>query len=118
MNVLSSFGQISMTNLGKCMPDVETPTLPLNEGDILHHAKLVSKVYKLLPRQRFGENVHNFIICGYVLELYCSLLYHVSDEVIFDLNVRRPVMKYRIVQKLDTTLIITMYQGRLYLLIK
>jgi hypothetical protein len=29
---------------------VQTSTLPLNEGDILHHAKLVSEVYKLHPR--------------------------------------------------------------------
>ena len=29
---------------------VQTSTLPLNEGDILHHAKLVSEVYKLCPR--------------------------------------------------------------------
>jgi len=69
------------------MPDAEISTLPLSEGDILHHAKLVSEVYKLRPRQRLGENVRNLLICGYALELYCSLLYHVSDEVIFDLNV-------------------------------
>jgi hypothetical protein len=79
------------------MPNVDTSTLSLSEGDILHHAKLVSDVYKLLPRQRLGENVHNLLIYGYVLELYCSLLYHVSDEVISNLNVLRPVMKYWIV---------------------
>jgi hypothetical protein len=72
----------------------ETLTLPLIEGDILHHANLVSKVYKLFLRERLGENVHNFLIYGYVLEIYCSLMYHVSDEVIFDLNVLRLVMKY------------------------
>jgi hypothetical protein len=66
---------------------LKTSTLPLSKGDILHHTKLVSKVYKLFPKQRLGENAHNLLICGYVLELYCSLLYHVLDEVIFDLNV-------------------------------
>ena len=87
----------------------ETSTLPLSEGDILHHTKLVSKVYKLRPRQRLGENLHNLLICGFVLELYCSLMYHVSNEMMFDLNVLQPVMKYWIFLKLDTTFIITMY---------
>jgi hypothetical protein len=67
-----------------------TSTLPLSEGDILHHDKLVYEVYKLFLRQRLGENVRNMFICGYVLKFYCSLLYHVSDEMIFDLNVLRP----------------------------
>jgi hypothetical protein len=102
-----------MTNLEKCMPDVETSTLPLREGHILHHTKIVSEVYKLHPRQRLDENVSNLLICGYVRELYCSLLHHVSDEVIFDLNVLRLVMKYWIFLKLDTSLIVTMYQVRL-----
>jgi hypothetical protein len=75
-----------MTNLGEYLLDVETSILPLREGDILHHAKLVSEVFKLRSRQRLGENVCNLLICGYVLELHCSLLQHVSDEVIFDLN--------------------------------
>ena len=35
----------------ECLLDVvQTSTLPLNEGDILHHVMLVSEVYKLLPR--------------------------------------------------------------------
>jgi hypothetical protein len=72
----------------------KTSTLPLSEGDILHHTKLVPEVFKLHLRQRFGENVCNLLICGYVLELHCSLLYHVSDEVVFDLNMLQPVMKY------------------------
>jgi len=80
--------------MGECFPNVETSTLPLNEGDIMYHTKLVSEVYKLFPRQRLGENAHNILICGYVLELYCSLLHHVSNEVIFDLNVLQHVMKY------------------------
>ena len=38
-------------NLGECLLDVvQTSTLPLNKGDILHHAKFVSEVYKLFPR--------------------------------------------------------------------
>ena len=75
-----------MTNLGECLLDAETSTLPLSEGDILHHAKLVSEVFKLHSRQRLGENVRNLLISRYIMELHCSLLHHVSDEVIFDLN--------------------------------
>jgi len=74
----------------------EKSTVPLSEGYILHHAKLVSELFKLLLRQRLGENVCNLLIYGYVLELHCSLLYHVSDEMIFDINLLRLVMKYSI----------------------
>ena len=49
---------------------------------------LVSEVYKLHLRQRLGENVCYLLICGYVLELHCSLLNHVSDEVVFDLQIK------------------------------
>jgi hypothetical protein len=111
MNVPFSLGQISITNLGECLPDVEISTPPISKGDILHHAKLVSEVFKLLSRQRLGENVFNLPICGYVVELHCSLLHHVSDDVIFDLNMLQPVMKYWIFRKLDITLIDAMYQG-------
>lgn len=61
-------------------------TLPLNEGDILHHAKLVPEVKKLHHGQRLGHNVRNLLIYGYVLEPNCSLLHHVSDEVISNFN--------------------------------
>jgi hypothetical protein len=76
-----------MNNLGECLLDVETSMLPLNVRGIMHQDKLVSEVYKLYPRQRLGENVRNLLICGYVLEIYCSFLHHVLDEVIIDLNV-------------------------------
>jgi hypothetical protein len=65
---------------------VQTLTLPLSEGDILHHTKLVLEVNKLRSRKRLGENILYLLISGYVLKLHCSLLHHVSDEVIFDLK--------------------------------
>jgi hypothetical protein len=73
--------------LGECIPDVaQTSTLPLREGDILPHTKLVPEVKKLHSRQRLGENVCYLLIYGYVLKLPCSLLHHVLDEVIFYLK--------------------------------
>ena len=70
----------------------QTSTFPLSEGDILHHTKLVPEVYELCPGQRLGQNVCNLLICRDILELNHSLLYHISDEMIFDLNMLRPVM--------------------------
>jgi hypothetical protein len=55
--------------------------------DILHHAKLVSEVLILHSRQRLGENVHYFLIYGYVPEHHNSFMYHVSDLMVFDLYV-------------------------------
>jgi hypothetical protein len=37
--------------------------------------------------QRLCENVNNLLVCRNVLEPHCSLLYHVSDVVVLDLNV-------------------------------
>jgi hypothetical protein len=73
---------------------LQTSTLPLSEEDILHHSKFISKEDKLALYQGFGENVCNLLICGDVLELDCALLNLVSDEVIPDLNMFRPVMEY------------------------
>jgi hypothetical protein len=56
--------------LRECFPDVaKNSTLPLNEGDIMHHAKLVLEVNKLHFGQRLGENFYYILIYGYVLPL-------------------------------------------------
>jgi len=68
-----------MTNLGECLPNAA-------KTSTLHHAKLVSKVYKLHLRQRLDENVRNLLIYGYVLELQFSLLHHVADEVLQEVS--------------------------------
>ena len=92
----------------ECLPMLpQTSTLPLSEGDILNHPKLVPEVDELRPRQRLGHNVCNLLICRYVLESNNSSLHHVLDEGISDLNMLRPVMENWIFRKIDTTLIIT-----------
>jgi len=55
--------------------------------DILYHSKLVPEVFKLDFGQRLGENICCLLIGGYVLELQCSLMHHVSDVVVFDVDV-------------------------------
>ena len=57
--------------------------------DILHHAKHVFEVYTLRPDRGFVRMSCNLLIYEYVLELHCSLLHHVSNEVIFDLNLNK-----------------------------
>jgi hypothetical protein len=79
-----------MTDLGNPWPkgsslEEKHHTSLLMRVDILHHAKLVSEVLILHSRQRLGENVRYLLICGYVSELHFSLLYHVSDVMVFDL---------------------------------
>lgn len=94
----------------ECFLDVAKRLTPrLNEG----HFASRKACLRNSPLDRGLENVCNMLVCGYALELQCSLLHHVSDEVIFDLNVLRVVMKYWIVRNLDTTLIITIYEGHL-----
>lgn len=70
--------------------DVITPILPLIEGGILNHSKFVPEVNKLhLGPNRF-DNSSNLLIRRNVLEPHCSLLYHLSDVLVLDLNVLRP----------------------------
>jgi hypothetical protein len=53
-SLFKSHGQ-SEENVCPMFP--KTLTLPLSEGDILHHAKRVPIVFVLCLRQRFGEHV-------------------------------------------------------------
>jgi hypothetical protein len=59
-----------------------------------------------------------YLICGNILELHCSLLNLVSYEVIYDLYMLGPVMKHWILKEFDTTLIITVNDCGIQLLIK
>jgi hypothetical protein len=52
------------------------------------------------------------------LELDYSLQHPISDEVVYDLNVLRPVVKHWILQEFDATLVIAVDQGWLKLLTK
>jgi len=60
--------------------------------DILNHSKLIPEVLKLDFGQRLGENISCLVVGGYVLKLHCSLLHHVSDVMVFDVDVPGPVM--------------------------
>lgn len=70
-------------------------TIPLNEGGILCHAKLVREVYELCPRQQLNQDICYLLICRNVLKSYSSFVDHISDEVISHLNVLRLVMKHK-----------------------
>lgn len=100
--VVSSQNSISQSSFAVAQPGpqgfvlIVTPlqkfTLPLSEEGILHHSKLVFEEHKLPFHQGFGENVYNLLIYGNILKLNYSLLDHVFDEVIPNLNMLGPVM--------------------------
>jgi hypothetical protein len=50
--------------------------------------------------------------------MYCFPLHHVSDIMVFDLNVFRFIMKHRILKELHIALVITVNNGRIHLMIK
>ena len=66
--------------------DDVTLTLPLNEGDILCHAKPKSEVPILPHGQRLSRHIYNLLINSNVLKSYRTSLDHVSDEVILHIN--------------------------------
>ena len=55
---------------------------------------------------------------GKILHVYCLPLHRVSDIVIIYLDVFWSVMKHRVLGELHTTLVITMNNGRIHLMIK
>jgi hypothetical protein len=69
--------------------------LPLSGRVLSDYTKLISKVFKLYTRYRFGQHISNLFIYAKVMELQGSSLYHVVDEMIADLYVLRLVMEYR-----------------------
>ena len=93
-------------------------SLPLSQGFILHNSKLVSKVHKLHFGERLGENINRLLISTNVSQLDSFPQYHISNIVVFDLNMFSSVMKHWIDRKLHTTLIITMNDSRLHRLSK
>jgi len=93
-------------------------TLPLSKEGILHHTKSVSKEHKLPFLQGLGQNIYNLLICGNILNIHCSLLDPIPDEVVSYLNMLGPIMKYYILRYFDTTLVIAVDHCRLKLLIK
>ena len=76
------------------------------------HTKLVSEVHKLHLGQLLGQHIRDLLICGNVLELHNSLLHHIANVLIFDLNMLGFIVKHRILREFDATLIITVYRGR------
>jgi hypothetical protein len=104
--------------LGDHFPRYQNSTLPLTEESVLHHSLLVSEVDMLSPWKKLRENVYNFLICRYVLKLNCPSPNPFTDEVVYDLYVLGPVMKYWILIEFDTTLIIKVNHYRSQLMTK
>ena len=93
-------------------------TLPLTKEVVLHHYHLVSEMNMFPSSQRLRENVNHLLLSRYVLQLNNSPLNIISEEVISDLYVFRPIMKHWILREPDATLIVTVNDCRPQLLIK
>ena len=81
--------------------------LPFSGRVLSDNTKLISKVFKLYTRWRFGQCISNLFICANVLELQGSSLYHVADVMIADLYVLRPVVEYKILCHIYAALVVT-----------
>ena len=74
--------------------------MSLSDGDILSDTKLVSKVHKVFKGQRLSQNVCYLLINTNVLQFDDTSLDHVSDKVIFQLNMLGPVMEDWVLREL------------------
>ena len=75
-------------------------TLPLTEECVFHHSQLLYELDILPSTQSLRENVSHLLICQNILQTNNTSLNIIPDEVISNLNVLRPVMKYRILREL------------------
>ena len=64
-----------------------------------------------LPLSRYLDLDHK-------LELHYSSLHHISDIVIFDLDILRLVMEHRVLRQVHTTLVVAIYTSSIQLEIK
>ena len=69
------------------------------------------EVLELRLGKQFGEDICNLLMGRKVLQVYCFPLHHVSDIVIFYLDVFRSIMKHRVLKELHTALVITVIIG-------
>jgi hypothetical protein len=86
---------------------VSSTSLPLSRDVLLDYTKIVSKVLKLHTRQRLSKHICYLLIYANILELHNSLLYHVTNVVIPDLNVLHFIMEHWVLCHLYATLVIT-----------
>ena len=64
------------------------------------------EVIELRLGKRFGEDIYNLLMCRRVLHMYCFPLHHVSNIMIFYLNVFRYIMEHRVLKELHIALVI------------
>ena len=97
---------------------LQSSKVPLSKGSILHRSKSLTEVLELCPGKRFGEDICNMLMCRKVLHVYFFPLHHVSNIMIFYLNVFLFTMKHMILKEIYIALVITMNNGRIHLMIK
>ena len=91
---------------GWCNPTA-TSLLPLSGKVIPKNTKLVLKVFVLYSRQRLHQHINNLFISTHILELYVSLMHHISNVEISDFYVLRSIVEHWGLCHLYTTLVIT-----------
>lgn len=72
----------------------------------------VSEIYKLFLRERLCENVIHLLINGDILEPHHSLMYHITNKLVLEINMFYRSMKHYIVCELHIALTITEQHSR------
>ena len=72
-------------------------SLSLGGNLYLENTKILPEVLELHPSQWFCQHISYLFLCHKILELHYSLLHHIPDIVILDLDVLRLVMEHWIV---------------------
>ena len=93
-------------------------SIPLGGNLDLENTKLLPELLKLYSGQWLCQHNNYLFIHRNIPNLHCSFLYHISDIVIFDLDMIQLVMEHRVLRQLHTTLVVAMYTSSIHLEIK
>ena len=74
-------------------PYSDTPTRL--DGRI-NHAKLWTEVQEFLWTKRFGQNIRNHVVCGYIDYVAFFLVHELADEMVSNVNMLDPTIMSRI----------------------
>jgi len=77
------------------LPELNVSYMTLIGGS-LNNSKLFSESQKFYFPKGFCQNVGDLFICTDMLEPYSSLLHHISNIVVFDIDMLGVIMKYKI----------------------
>ena len=93
-------------------------SLPFRGNLDLEYTKLLSEVFELHSGQWIFQHISYLFVLRNIPKLHCSLLHHIHDIVVLDLDMLLLVMEHSILRQLHTNLFVAIYTSSIQIEIK